>query len=658
MTLKALAASAAACLLATQQQAPPTFRSEVSTVHVDVSVLDRDRRPVRGLRPAAFTILEDGKPQEISVFQAVDIPHDVAPSAAWMREIAPDVTSNEGLQERRLFLIVMDDATLQGDQRAVTNARGVAQHVVERLGPSDLAAVIFTRDNRNAQDYTADRQRLLAAVNRIGPGFRDMGLFNAETGQVLSGEDDYYLMASADVLESAIQVLAKMPDRRKVVVYVGQGLPLDFGMLAPQQPGLPAGGGGSALLTQATMSKLVQRLQQVIERAARANVNVYTLDVCGLRSPPPTGSRRPPTCVPGLEVDYLMTVASNTGGRAVVNTDDFGPGVDAIFAENASYYLLGYKPATTKADGKLHRLEVRVDRRDVTVRTRNGYEADRASDVSKRNAALAASPLGAALSGVLPKTDLPMRVSAIAIPDGLRGESSVAIILGVRQPIRDTSGRNVRVDLQVSAFNLEGKPFGSQRLLANVTLRPDSGGLAEYEVLSQLRLRPGRYQLRLAAHVGSLATSGSIYCDVDVPDVTKATVSVTGLMFNAAPGLAIAPPDALKSIVPLVPTASRTFAQSSRVTTFARVFQSGQAPLRPLPVRVRITSDSGIVESDRQQELAADRFKAATRSADVVFDLPMARLAPGEHLLSVEIGRGQALVRRDARFHVQPADGR
>ncbi len=233
MSVKALAVAVATYLLAAQQPAPPTFRSEVNTVHLDVSVLDRDRRPVRGLKPADFTVLEDGRPQDISVFQAVDIPEALTAGAPWLREIAPDVASNEGLQERRLFLIVMDDATLQGDQRAVANARDVARRFVEHLGPSDLAAVIFTRDNRNAQDYTADRARLLAAVAKVGPGFRDMGPFNPETGRPLPGEDDYYLVASADVLDSAIQVLSKMPDRRKVVVYIGQGLSLDLAMLAP-----------------------------------------------------------------------------------------------------------------------------------------------------------------------------------------------------------------------------------------------------------------------------------------------------------------------------------------------------------------------------------------------------------------------------------------
>jgi len=51
-----------------------TFRAGVDLVQVDVSVLDKERRPVRGLTAADFTLLEDGKPRTIAAFSAVDLP--------------------------------------------------------------------------------------------------------------------------------------------------------------------------------------------------------------------------------------------------------------------------------------------------------------------------------------------------------------------------------------------------------------------------------------------------------------------------------------------------------------------------------------------------------------------------------------------------------
>jgi VWFA-related protein len=640
-----------------QQQGPPApprpqFRSSIDTVHLDVSVLDRNRRPVRGLTPADFTILEDGKPQQIAVFQAVDIRDPEPPSAPWIRDVAPDVAANDGLQERRLFLIVMDDVTIQANVEALNSARQIARQVIERFGPSDLAAVIFTRDNRGAQDFTADRARLFAAVDKFSAGFRDMGLFDADTQEAVPGQDDMFFQMSADVLGRAVDMLSSMPDRRKVIIYVGQGVPVDYGLLAPQGVGI-----GGALMQQTTMIRIRDQMEKAFQRALRANVNVYTLDTCGLRTPPAAQVRgvvKLPrsTCVPGLEQEYLRTVASNTGGRAVVDTNDFGPGVAAIFQENASYYLLGYRPPDPKQDGNFRRLEVRVNRRDVQVRTRSGYQAHKASDVRKRQAALAATPLGVALAGVLPKSDLPLQMSAIPMALPGKRESAVAVVVGVRQPIRETSGRIVeRVDLQVSAFNVDGKSFGSRRLQADVAIRAGASGLAEYEVLSRIDLPPGRYQLRVAGNVGSLSTSGSLYYDVDVPDVTKAPVSLSGVVLSATPGPPVSPRNVLESFLPVVPTTRRTFAPVDRVAAFVRLYQGRKTPVSPVPIQVRVTDARDAVVMNSSQTVAAARFTPA-RSADIHVDLPVSRLANGEYLLTVEANLGGAFARRELRFRV------
>src|SRR5688500_78225 len=191
-------------------QSTPQFRSRVDLVHLDVSVLDSNRRPVRGLAPSDFTILEDGVPQPISVFTAVDVEDPEPPTAKWMLDVAPDVRSNEGIEDRRLFLLVIDDAMIQADPAAIQSTREVARKVIDRMGPSDLAAVIFTRDNRHSQDYTADRARLRAAVDKFTVGFRDLSPIAA---------DDFYWLSSIGVIGRAAEVLSTLPDRRKSMIY-------------------------------------------------------------------------------------------------------------------------------------------------------------------------------------------------------------------------------------------------------------------------------------------------------------------------------------------------------------------------------------------------------------------------------------------------------
>jgi VWFA-related protein len=632
--------------LATSAGQTPQFRAGIDLVHLDVSVLDRDRQPVRGLTPADFTILEDGVPQNIAVFTAVDIADPEPPSTGWMRDVGPDVRSNEGVEERRLLLIVIDDATLQGDPRVIANVRRIARSIIDRLGPSDLAAVVFTRDNRRSQDYTADRARLIAAVDGVTQGFRDMS--------PIGGMDDLYFMYSANVLEQAVRTLSTLPDRRKVVLYVGQGVPVDLELAATPvlaETRLPEADAVSTLARQGVMEQMRTQMSRAFENAARANVNIYTIDACGLRLPAATATPTQ-TCLQGLEMDYLLTLAANTNAHAIINTNDFEPGVQAVFDENASYYLLGYQSSNAREDGKFRDLEVRVNRPGLEIRTRSGYQAEKANDAARRRAALVKAPLGAALAGVLPKGDLPLQVMAAPFPLTGRRESAVAVVLGVRQPIRVSAERTIeKVDLQVTAYNVEGKSFGSRRLQADVVIRPGATGLAEYEVLSSLELKPGRYQLRIAASVGSLSTSGSLYYDVDVPDVSKAQVTLSPIVLSVTPGPVSAPREGLRTFLPVVPTTRREFGPGDRVTAFTRVYQRPKGPVVAVPLRITITDATGRVALQQPVDLGADRF-VSDRASDVSIDLPTNTLPEGDLLLTVEGRTGDAPPRSAVRFRI------
>src|SRR5262245_19543716 len=80
---------------ATRDQQTPVFRSGVELVHFDVSVIDKSRRPVRGLKESDFLIFEDGKPQNVAAFAEVDVPDTAEPPAKWMKTVSPDVRSND-----------------------------------------------------------------------------------------------------------------------------------------------------------------------------------------------------------------------------------------------------------------------------------------------------------------------------------------------------------------------------------------------------------------------------------------------------------------------------------------------------------------------------------------------------------------------------------
>jgi hypothetical protein len=112
------------------------FRSRVEVVQLDVSVLDKHRRPVRGLAEKDFTILEDGRTQPIVGFSTFDVASEAPLTAAWIREVPPDVATNQH-KDTRLFVIVMDDGMIPQDPFAIQSSKTIALGIIDRLGPDD-----------------------------------------------------------------------------------------------------------------------------------------------------------------------------------------------------------------------------------------------------------------------------------------------------------------------------------------------------------------------------------------------------------------------------------------------------------------------------------------------------------------------------------------
>src|SRR5262249_43905436 len=141
-----------------------------------------------------------------------------------------------------------------------------------------------------------------------------------------------------------------------------------------------ASGTGKGLSDHEAMEQLAGEIPEIFRRAQRANVAVYPIDPSG-----PGGMEeyiRPRLKLSGpdalalahkkanIMLDFVTSVATETGGHAVTNTNDYSAGITQVFRENSSYYLLGFQPTNTKADGKLRRVQVKVNRPDVEVRAR------------------------------------------------------------------------------------------------------------------------------------------------------------------------------------------------------------------------------------------------------------------------------------------------
>jgi VWFA-related protein len=668
MTRRVVAAAGLAALFvlaarAQDAQQPPSFRAGVDVIQLDVSVLDRDRRPVRGLTAADFTVLENGKPQRIVTLSSVDAAERDPARSAWMRYATHDVSANDladQLGDGHLYAIVIDDMNLPPDDPDILlTARSAARHIVDLFGPSDRAAIVFAQEAGKTQDFTDDRDKLLEAIDRLqphqpfsleqmapgpGPGGGDM----AQRSSALLGRSPCFRNEPAiPALDAASSQLATVAGGRKTLFYIGVGVTI-----------AGARGGCSGVIGGA--------LREIFRRAQRANINIHAIDPGGLdgyrqylersmaareQEARISGRRLPPANLRGLK-DFLRSVADETGGRAVTDTDAIEPAIDRIFDEDGSYYLLGYETSTPDPDGKFRKVEVAVNRPGVSVRSRSGYWAPERGSAESRRGDRTASAADVSLAGLASMVGLPMRVNVVALAaSATAGLVDVGVVLTVRwPPVRESTADTLTIVRNV--YDADGRPGPPAQESVPVTLQPAGGDETRVDIRRRLALAPGRYQLRLNVRSTRLNRGGSVYADLEVPDVARASLSLSGIVLGAVDD-GDASNAALAGVIPLVPTTARDFAPGDALQSFVRVFQGGAAPASGVTVTTEIFDAANTPHFSETKDLPAEAF-AAARSAGFQVVLPLDRLTAGPYLLSTtaSLPNGRK-ARRDLIFRIR-----
>ena len=427
--------SALFLLLLAQAVAPPQFKSGVNFVEVDVVVADRTGVPVRGLRREDFEVTEDGKPVELLTFSAVDVP--AAEPAAVIPPLdrsGTSVAANDQPQDGRVLLIVLDDYHVSFDAGRAATSRAIANKLVERMGPSDLVAVMSTSGQRSTQaEFTSDKAKLLEAIKAFFPqsetgadGIAASGLPRRGGGGggmgFVGGIKARWAM---DTLRSAATGLALIPHRRKAVLLVTQGLPVSV----------------EDIITNSNASDAFQALRDFILTAQRSNIAIYTMDPCGLDLDAgcSTSSRQ-----------NLQTLAEATGGFSVTNTNAPEASVDRMIAETGTYYLIGYSSPAPPYDGKRHRIKVRTREPGHQVRARESYISPRRAPQAKA----APSAIDALVEAPIQSRGLTMRIAAVPAPLATKPGATVAV--GIELLAADAA-RAGSIDFTLVAVDSNGK---------------------------------------------------------------------------------------------------------------------------------------------------------------------------------------------------------
>jgi VWFA-related protein len=603
-------------VVAVAQQKPPVFRSGVDLRQLDVTVLDKNRRPVTGLTAADFSVVEDNVPQKIEAFSFVDL-GDAVPRVepVWAAKAASDVVTND-LDAARVFLLIIDDVFGMGDLWAKNQLPKSVATFVSQLGPDDVAAVVFTGRSDLSVNFTRDKAKLAKAADWfLDSNQTTVGAVGSCRVQRIQPETFLY----------AAQNLGTMKNRRKAIVFFG---------------------GRMTFCTGSSDCGECELWEKYVQVARESNVSVYPVDTMGLRPWRPGGfggaARQP---------DGYLSLADYVGGRALINNNSFTEGLARIYAENTSYYLLAYQPTNPEDDGRFRRVIVKVNRPDVEVMSTRSYWAPKPAS-PKRPAPPPLSPDAEALSGVLPRSQLPLR--ATAAPFRADGQAAGVVALSVRlSPPAFLERTRENVELLIRTLTLDGGDYGTDRQLIPVTVptAPEGAMTSTFEVLARVDVpKPGRYELRLSAHSESNGSRGSIFVDVDVPDFKKDKLSLSGIVVNnAVTTTPVAPPRLLREVVPMAPTTERSFTNADIVTTLLRVYQGGNDKLAAVTMKVTILDATGKPVFNQTDPVAVESF-GTDRSAEHQFRVPLNKLEKGEYLMAFEATAGKNTARRDVRF--------
>jgi len=615
MFVASLAGLGAAVTAAQQQPppqtTPPQFRVTTDLVLLDVSVLDNKRQPIKGLKAEDFTILEDGIAQSIATFSEVNLPDAEVLPAKWMGRAPQDVQVNS-MPDGRMVLIYMDERQVNASPFATKSAMDAAHAVIDHLSPKDVASVAFVLDHQGAQEFTTDRARLHAAVDTYAASPpAAIGLVNT--------------------LNDLSRLLAAIPERRKVIIYIGAGQNYDIEVLA----------GLEKMTTQTDASVNLSRMEQrnqydnmmsLFRVASRANVSIYTIDPNGLDGSSPSSGPK----------EFLRIIANSTGARAVIGNNSPASEVTKILGENASYYLIAFRSSNSRNEGRFRRIEVTVNRPKVDVRTRRGY-------VEGRPGPTTAAGVNPALGRLIPATQLPLALWAAPAGADPSGLHPVALMMNV-ELARAGAPRSERVAVIYSIVDRSGKEHASGR--QELTVSPPAGTSETYvaSAYAVVKLAPGKYDIRLSAQSIERNRRGGLLGDVVVPDFAKDGLSASGVFVGEAGG-ASGRREELATLLSVIPTTDRTFAATDPITAVLRLYQAKQ-PAAPVTMKVTVIDGNDKPAFEKVDRLAPDAF--AQGSADYRLALPLAKIGSGQFLLRLEASRsGAPAVKREVRFAIK-----
>lgn len=639
------------------QPSPPRFPSKVELVTIDVVVLDARGQPVPDLTRDDFVVQEDGRPQEIVSFES--FASEVAATVPGPSALAPVATKEAGPSRGgRAFAVVVDDVGFT--IREAVDARHTVTRLVERsVGAGDEVTFATTSGRAWWSAHVPEgRDDLLAVAGR------------------LKGSTPAAAMSLAYILEYEAYAIAGGGIAAERILDRVRMRWINAGMCFVRDPGCDGKISGTAgaidgqrrIRTRALLATIRRTLgalavvrgrkslllvsrgflnesgtdaRDVVAAAREANTAIYFLDVRGLVASPglPSAADADGAPDPG-EVGAMMfessvldsagasTLAGDTGGFAVRNTNDLAGAAERIAAESRVFYMLGFAPPAGKPPGDWRKVRVQVRREGLTVRARRGYRlraaaADapgRSADAKESTRKLPAA-VESALDSAHESAGIPLRAMAYVLEPRPKGATRVLIAseFDASGLTFEGSGKGRVARLEVTAaatLRDSGRTlYSDQRVEVRV---PEGESPGWRSFAREFDLPAGVAQARIVVRDPATGTLGAVSHRFEVPP--------PGILRLSTPIVSdqVAPSPSGRGRSSAAVGAHRVFRPEGTLYCESEVFGAAREPAAGLP-RVSagmelLTADGTPVRQAAATRIAADADGRVVRLAGLGLD--------------------------------------
>jgi VWFA-related protein len=650
-----------------QQPSDYVFRTGSELVLVNVTVRDKSGNFVPGLKPENFTILEDNKPQKVVSFDVENV--DAVPAtdvaqAQPRQESAPapanpptspaDVANQ--FKDRRLIVLFFDLSAMEPDE--IDHAVASAEHYVDtQMAPADLVSIVSLGSSLLVnQDFTGDHALLKKQLDQFssgsGQGFEEGTTGTTEgtpdTGQPFTADDTEYNIFNTDRrLEALRSVAEKLShvQQKKSLIYFSSGM-------------------------DRTGIENQSELRAAVNAAVRSNLAIYTMDMRGLQALVAGGeaqnaSLRGVSAYSGQSTinalnsnfttqETLVTLASDTGGRAFLDSNDFSKIFKGVQQDTSTYYLLGYHSTNSARDGRYRRIVVKTNLPGVKVDYRRGYYAP--ADYKHSTPDDKERQLEEELAAEMPATDLPLYLGVAYFRlDGNKFFVPMSLVVpGSQIPFVRSSDRD-KATLDVIGMVLDGQHHPLNRIRETVKLAVNTSAEVQKKNVQYdtgMSLLSGKYHLKFVVRENQTGRMGSFETDIDVPDLKTLPLKMSSVVL-ASQIQTVKKSTNLNPLIhdgsEIVPNITHVFSATQHLFLYYEVYDPAR-PAVPEPARGGAENKSGIrllsnvaffqgkAKTYESSLVELTDLNARERKAAVFqLDIPLASLKPGFYTCQVNV---------------------